>query len=216
MKKQILTVGTVILFAVGSTTFIGCGNSENQESKNHEHAEGEGHAEGGHDNSDGHSHGESESDGAEDNTAEYEGEKVKDLSLILDSYFELVDALVNDDEKLASEAAGKVLVAFKGFDGSSIGGDQASEYAEIEESAVENAQHIAKSEIFHQREHLAILSEDINDLITIVGSDQKLYLDFCPMAEGGDGATWVSKTEEIQNPYMGSKMPTCGKIQQEL
>lgn len=43
MRKQILTIGTVVLFAFGSATFIGCGNSENNESEHMEHMDGEHH-----------------------------------------------------------------------------------------------------------------------------------------------------------------------------
>lgn len=216
MKKQILTVGAAMLFIVGSAVFIGCGNSESHEDESHEHAEGEEHAEGGHDHGDGHAHEHAEDGGHTENTVALEGEKVKDLSLIIDAYLQLKNGLVNDDEKAAADAAEKMLGAFNGFDKSSLDESKATEYDEIEESAVENAEHIAKSEIYHQREHLTVLSEDINDLITLIGTDQKLYLDFCPMANNNKGATWISETEEISNPYMGAKMPKCGKIQQEL
>ncbi|MDF1674711.1 MAG: DUF3347 domain-containing protein [Vicingaceae bacterium] len=197
MKKQILTIGAAMLFIVGSVIFIGCGNSES-------HAEGEEHAEEG-----GEHH---------ENTAAFEGEKVKDLSLILDSYFQLKNALVKDDAKAAAKASEKLLSAFNGFDMAAVTEDKMQEYMEITEDAVENAEHISENadKIDHQREHLVNLSEDINDLIVLIGSDRKLYQDFCPMANDGNGATWISETEEIQNPYMGSKMPTCGKIQQEL
>ena len=30
------------------------------------------------------------------------------------------------------------------------------------------------------------------------------------------GAYWISQNEEIQNPYMGSKMPRCGEIKERL
>lgn len=45
MKKQILTIGTAILFTLGSVTFIGCGNDEHHDGDYHEHAEGENHHE---------------------------------------------------------------------------------------------------------------------------------------------------------------------------
>jgi len=213
MKKTILTVGTAFLFVVGSATFIGCGNAENHdESESHEHAEGEEH-----DHSDGHAHEHETNNGdSHGNTGEYEGEKVKDLSMILEGYFALKNGLASDSEEKASEAANQLLTAFQAFDKSSIDESKMSEYSEIEESAVENAEHIAKSEIYHQREHLVILSEDIKDLISLVGTDQKLYVDFCPMAFDNKGAMWLSVTEEISNPYMGAKMPKCGKIQEEI
>jgi hypothetical protein len=30
------------------------------------------------------------------------------------------------------------------------------------------------------------------------------------------GAIWFSETKEIKNPYLGSKMLTCGEIQEEI
>ena len=217
MKKQILTIGAVMLFTLGSATFIGCGHSENHDDQGHEHAEVAEHAQGGHGHTDGNVNEHTEENGKHaGNTAVFEGEQVKDLALIIDAYLQLKNGLVADDEKAAAMAAEKMLVAFNGFDKSSLDASKETEYAEIEESAVENAEHIAKSEIYHQREHLTVLSEDINDLITLIGSDKKLYLDFCPMANNNKGAVWVSETEGISNPYMGAKMPKCGTIQQEL
>ncbi len=199
MKKQILTLGTAMLFAISSTTFIGCGNTEN-----HEHTEGDEHA---------HS---DESEEIHTNTASLEGEKVKDLSLIIDAYFELKTKLADDNEKEAATAAEKVIVAFKEFDKTTLDESKSTEYTEIEGSAIENAEHIVKSEIYHQREHLAILSEDIKDLIALVGTNQKIYIDFCPMAFDSKGAMWLSNTEEISNPYIGSKMPKCGKVKEVI
>jgi len=44
---------------------------------------------------------------------------------------------------------------------------------------------------------------------------QKLYVDYCPMANEKKGAYWLSQTMEIRNPYLGRKMPTCGEVKQE-
>lgn len=214
MKKTVLTVMMAGTFALGTTMLAGCGGGNkaeqehSEEMNHHEHAEGEeGHHDGDH------------HDGAHhENTAVFEGKKVKDLSLILDSYFLLKNALVKDDAKSAAQASKKLLGAFNGFDTSSVDAPKLKEYMEITDNAVENAEHISENgdNIDHQREHLVSLSEDINDLIVLIGSDQKLYQAYCPMANDGKGATWISEIKEIQNPYMGSKMPKCGKVQKEL
>lgn len=85
--------------------------------------------------------------------------------------------------------------------------------------AREHAEHIGKNggNIAHQREHYVMLSKDIADLIKTFGSGgQTLYKDFCPMANDGKGAIWISEVKEIKNPYLGSKMPTCGSMKQEI
>lgn len=37
-----------------------------------------------------------------------------------------------------------------------------------------------------------------------------LYLMYCPMTFGNQGAYWVARTPEIRNPYEGSRMLACG------
>ena len=55
----------------------------------------------------------------------------------------------------------------------------------------------------------------MDDLIQLFGTNQKLYLDFCPMADDNKGAVWISETKEITNPYFGKDMATCGSIKKE-
>ena len=61
------------------------------------------------------------------------------------------------------------------------------------------------------REEFLVLSEDI---IAIAKSsnptDQLLYVQRCPMANNSEGASWLSFTKEIENPYYGASMLTCG------
>jgi hypothetical protein len=124
--------------------------------------------------------------------------------------------LVKDDNKKATEAGKMMLSAFSNFDMASLTEIQHSKYMEIAESAKEHAEHISKNPIDHQREHFEDLSKDVNDLIALVGTDKTLYQDFCPMAFNNKGATWLSETKEINNPYFGSKMLKCGSIQKQI
>ncbi len=145
-------------------------------------------------------------------------EKAKTLTSILDSYLQLKNALVSDNSRDAAKAGQKLLDAFRNFDKSALSETQKKEYLDIEDDAVENAEHIVKNgdRISHQREHFEILSTDINDLITLLGTDKLLYRDFCPMFNNGKGAIWISETKEIKNPFLGSKSPSCGVIQKEI
>lgn len=43
-----------------------------------------------------------------------------------------------------------------------------------------------------------------------------IYQQFCPMAFNNKGAYWLSNTEEIKNPYFGSKMLECGEVTETL
>ena len=62
-----------------------------------------------------------------------------------------------------------------------------------------------------------MLSKDIADLIKTFGNGgQTLYKDFCPMANDGKGAIWISEIKAIKNPYLGKKMTTCGSVKEEI
>ena len=182
------------LAVAGSLFLASCGNSSNTENHNdmnHEHHEGMEHDHGSH------QHSESNERSVSSNSGELKG----DLSQILNAYFEMNNHLVKDDASRAQKSGGQLEQALQSFKATNLS-----------ESAIENAQHIAKSEIDHQREHLVSLSTDIKDLIGIIGTKQKLYEDYCPMANNNEGAIWISNKEEISNPYMGSSMPKCGKV----
>ena len=55
------------------------------------------------------------------------------------------------------------------------------------------------------------LSKNIYELIKVSKSAGTVYYQFCPMANDGKGANWLSKESAIKNPYYGSQMLTCGK-----
>ena len=107
---------------------------------------------------------------------------------------------------------------FNSADASGLTAAQKKEYTDIAGDAKEHAEHIGDNagKIAHQREHFAILSKDINDLIKLLGSNKKLYQDHCPMYDDGKGAIWISETKEIKNPYYGSQMLTCGSVKKTL
>lgn len=47
------------------------------------------------------------------------------------------------------------------------------------------------------------------------GVEEALYVQYCPMAFDGEGAHWLSRSEEIQNPYL-PEMRSCGKVTKRL
>ena len=137
-------------------------------------------------------------------------------SAILNGYLAIKNALVNDDSEKAAEGGKMMLMAFSNFEMGKLTESQHSKYMEIADSAKEHAEHIAKNPIGHQREHFEDLSKDVNDIISLVGTDKTLYQDFCPMASNNKGAIWLSESKEINNPYFGSKMLKCGSVQKQI
>lgn len=136
---------------------------------------------------------------------------------ILNNYLSLKNALTKDDSNGAADAGKTFVETLTKLDMTNLSGEQMKSYMEIADDAKEHAEHIGSNggKIEHQREHFVTLSKDMNDLIQLFGTNQKLYLDFCPMADDNKGAVWISETKEITNPYFGKDMATCGSIKKE-
>lgn len=137
---------------------------------------------------------------------------------IIAAYLKLEDALANDNAKAAAQAGKALFGEFNKIDVNAIAAKKRADYLDIAADAKEHAEHISHnaSDIAHQREHLAILSKDISDLVSAFGYDGELYQAHCPMYNDGKGAIWVSATKEIRNPYYGKEMLSCGSIKKEL
>jgi hypothetical protein len=51
-------------------------------------------------------------------------------------------------------------------------------------------------------------------MVAITGTKNTLYEQFCPMYD--KGSAWLSSSNEVRNPYYGSKMLKCGKVQKTI
>lgn len=138
---------------------------------------------------------------------------------ILGGYLQLKNALTNDNGSDAA-AAGKTMVAtLAAVDMKGLSKAQMKSYMEIADDMKEHAEHIGANagKIAHQREHFIMLSKDMADLVKDFGNGgQTLYKDFCPMANDGKGAIWISEVKAIKNPYLGNKMPDCGSVKETI
>jgi hypothetical protein len=140
------------------------------------------------------------------------------INEVVANYLKLKNALVNDNSKEAANSGNALVATIGKVDMNSISKEQMKDYMDIADDAKEHAEHIGSNggDIAHQREHFVMLSKDMNDLIQLFGTNQKLYLDFCPMADDNKGAVWISETKEITNPYFGKDMATCGSVKKEF
>jgi hypothetical protein len=138
---------------------------------------------------------------------------------VLSAYLELKSALAKDDHKAAAQAGKSLVVVIIAIDKALLSTEQSKVFMDIADDAKEHAEHIGANvgNIKHQREHFETLSQEIYYLVKAGGSPgQELYYDNCPMYNSGKGGNWLSETKEIQNPYLGKEMPTCGSIKEEL
>lgn len=138
---------------------------------------------------------------------------------IITGYLQLKNALAKDNGKDAAAAGNAIVATLAKVDMKSLSAKQTNGYIDIANDMKEHGEHIGANagKIDHQREHFEMLSKDIADFIKTFGNGgQTLYKDFCPMANDGKGAIWISEVKEIKNPYLGSKMPDCGTVKETI
>ncbi len=138
---------------------------------------------------------------------------------IIAGYLQLKNALTKDNGKDAAAAGNAVVATLAAVDTKSLSAEQLKSYNDITGDLKEHAEHIGSNagKIAHQREHFVMMSKDVEDLIKAFGKgDLTLYKDFCPMANDGKGATWISEIKGIKNPYQGTQMLTCGSVKETL
>lgn len=138
---------------------------------------------------------------------------------IIASYLELKNALTKDNAKDAAAAGNSMVAGLAKVDMKNLSKDQMKSYMDVADDLKENAEHIGANagKIDHQREHFEMLSKDMADLVKTFGNGgQTLYKDFCPMANKGKGAIWISEVKEIKNPYLGTRMPGCGSVKETI
>ncbi len=133
-------------------------------------------------------------------------------------YLQMKNALANDNGKDAASAGNAFVESMGKMEKNSLTSEKKKKWDDLSDDAKEMAEHIGKNadKLEHQREHFDMLSKDMYDMVETFGAGQTLYQDFCPMYNNNKGATWLSETKEIKNPYMGKKQPTCGSVKEEI
>ncbi len=145
-----------------------------------------------------------------------EDTKPSSLQTVYDAYFDLKDALIKSDATIAATKAATLLKAINAIK-MEILGDNHVAYMKVESELKLHAQHISESkDIAHQRDHFSSLSTAIYQLLKTAKANTTIYYDHCPMYNDGKGANWLSKDAAIKNPYYGSMMLSCGKVQETI
>ena len=135
------------------------------------------------------------------------------LKAVYDNYFLLKDALVKTDGALASTKGADLLTALNMVEMGKLNTEEHTVWMQVEKALKTDAKRIKESsDIDNQRENFITLSKMMYELVKAGKPAETVYYQFCPMANDGKGANWLSKESAIKNPYYGSQMLTCGKI----
>ncbi|MDQ3142873.1 MAG: DUF3347 domain-containing protein [Bacteroidota bacterium] len=137
---------------------------------------------------------------------------------VLKAYMEMKNALVNEDANTASISGKAVMKAIDAMDMKSMNAKEHAVWMKYMENLSYDAEHIkGTSEIEHQREHFITLSSNLYQVVKVFNAhSENVYYQYCPMANDGKGAYWLSDQSKIRNPYFGKKMLSCGSTKETL
>ena len=139
------------------------------------------------------------------------------LKEVFDSYFAVKDALVKTDGNLAATKAASLLNSINSVKMESLTEGEHVEWMKVMKDLVFDAEHISETkDAGHQRDHFTSLSKNMYSVMKVSKQDTPTYYQFCPMANKGKGANWLSKENIVKNPYYGTKMLGCGKVVETL
>lgn len=140
-------------------------------------------------------------------------QEASQLKTVYDNYFALKDALVKTDGVSASAKASAMLTALDGVQMGKLNNEEHTVWMKVENNLKTDAKRIKESEgIDNQREYFISLSKSLYELVKAGKPAETIYYQYCPMANDGKGANWLSKESAIKNPYYGSQMLSCGKV----
>ncbi len=146
-----------------------------------------------------------------------ENKNESQLKAVFDNYFSLKDALVNTDAGTSSAKAASLVKAIQNVEMGKLSNEEHTVWMKVLKDLTMQAEKITTTkDIEKQRGIFALLSENIYDLTKVSKQSETLYYQHCPMFNNGKGANWLSKEESIKNPFYGSKMLTCGSVQETI
>ena len=141
----------------------------------------------------------------------------KQLNTVFVNYVSVDKALVNDDAETAKKSANGLQKSMEKVDMKLLKDDAHKHWMTLEKELKASTSAIANtSDIKKQREHFIHLSAHLINAVKTFGINQKVYVDYCPMANNNVGAYWLSKDKEIRNPYFGADMLDCGSVTDEI
>lgn len=134
------------------------------------------------------------------------------MEAIFENYFDLKDELVKSDAKSTSEKAKRLMTVINMVKMQELKSDVHTVWMKVMNDLKSDTDKIANAtNIEKQRASFVTLSENMYQLMKVSKIETPIYFQHCPMANDGKGANWLSKENQVKNPYYGSKMMSCGK-----
>jgi Cu(I)/Ag(I) efflux system membrane fusion protein len=133
------------------------------------------------------------------------------LNSLLDLYFDIKNELVKSDFKRSMEV---VQTFNQQLETLTIPLEIREDWQPFGQTLKDRLMELsATTDLEGLRNEFAGFSDQMTSLVgTFELGEAEVYVDFCPMAMNDQGAYWLSEFKNIENPYFGSAMLTCGLV----
>ena len=136
---------------------------------------------------------------------------------VINAYIGLKDALVATNNEQAIISATNLVKAFSAVNTADLNTPTKNTWGKVSNDLINAAMLIqASHEISVQRDQFVTLSANMYLLVKEAKNEVPVYYQFCPMANKGKGANWLSLENKVKNPYYGTMMLSCGKVVETL
>ncbi|MDH5414192.1 MAG: efflux RND transporter periplasmic adaptor subunit [Flavobacteriaceae bacterium] len=171
--------------------------------------------------SEGHDHGGNQ---VQNSTYSSEGTISKSISIsnkakeslhpLYNEYFAMKDALTNDDLKTAKKYGSNMLKTLENIDMNLFKGESHNFWMNQSRNIKKALEHI---DHFKNIEELRSAFQPVSKSMIVLSNTYKplgkdIFVQYCPMADNNKGANWLSLSKEIENPYFGKAMHSCGEV----
>jgi hypothetical protein len=145
------------------------------------------------------------------------GQMNSSIKPVLNAYLGVKEALVASNNEQTSLNATILVKALAAVSSSDLNTSTNTVWLKIANDLKTISGSIASAnDIRAQRDYFVSLSSNMYLLVKEAKNDVPVYFQFCPMANKGKGANWLSLENKIKNPYYGAMMLSCGKVVETL
>lgn len=139
------------------------------------------------------------------------------LAPVYNAYFEVKNALVQTDGAASSAKAKNLVAAIDAVKMADLSAEVHTVWMKVMKDLKSDAEKIATSkDIEKQRVAFTSLSPNMYNLMKVTKNATPVYYQYCPMANNNKGGKWLSTEKAIKNPYYGSKMMSCGVVNEVI
>lgn len=139
---------------------------------------------------------------------------------LMSDYYKLKDNFISESDTLINDYSKILMKDADSLNFNELKAD--TDIVELAKTAAANVSGelqgiIGEKNIENKRKSFYTLSEQLYDLIrTVQYNKEVVYHQYCSMVFNKSGATWLSNSAEIKNPYLPKQMPVCGEVTDSL